>query len=414
MVKRNPHFNKLTANYLFPEINRRKQAYLLKNPQADLISLGIGDTTEPLPFYVADQLSLLAKNLATSEGYLGYGLEQGQLALREAIAQRIYQNKIQVDEVFISDGAKCDIGRLQVLFGSQATMAVQDPSYPAYADTGIIVGKTGKKTFFPQSHEGISYLRCLPENDFFPNLEQAPRVDLIYFCSPNNPTGAAVTKAQLTALVNWAKKNRSIIIYDAAYACYIQDDDLPRSIYEIEEAKQVAIEIGSFSKMIGFTGVRLGWSVVPKQLLFEEGTLVHTDWHRLISTFFNGASVISQAGGLAVLQPQGWDALKQMTQFYKENAQLLSQVCKLFHLPVYGAIHAPYLWVKFPYSNSWQAFDELMHQAQIITTPGSGFGPGGEGFLRLSAFGHRKTIEKAVDRLHHFFSNLKLEEEECI
>jgi LL-diaminopimelate aminotransferase len=407
MVKRNPHFAKLQAGYLFPEINKRKQAYLAQHPQADLISLGIGDTTEPLPVSIAEKLADFAKNLGTVEGYSGYSSEQGHPLLRQLIAQQFYPEKIQADEIFISDGAKCDIGRLQVLFGSQTTMAVQDPSYPAYIDTGVMLGQTSMFDPSHQQYRGIVYLPCRPENDFFPDLQQAPPADIIYFCSPNNPTGTAATREQLTTLVQWTREHKSILIYDAAYACYIQDPLIPRSIYEIEGAQEVAIELGSFSKMIGFTGVRLGWTVVPKRLCFEEGHSVHADWHRLISTFFNGASNISQRGGVAVLQPEGLQAMHQMNQFYIDNAILLRQVFDSFHLPVYGGIHAPYLWVKFPYAKSWDAFDALLQQAQIVTTPGSGFGPAGEGFLRFSAFGRRQTIEKAVKRLHQFFSHLR-------
>ena len=407
MVKRNPHFAKLQAGYLFPEINKRKQAYLSEHPEAQLISLGIGDTTEPLPSVIADEMADFAKNLETIDGYVGYGFEQGHSSLRQLIAQQLYQNHIGAEEIFISDGAKCDIGRLQVLFGSQVTMAVQDPSYPAYIDTGVIIGQTSTFDFTQRQYQGIVYLPCLPENDFFPDLSQAPHADLLYFCSPNNPTGTAATREQLAQLVQWARHHRSIIIYDAAYACYIQDPEIPRSIYEIEGAQEVAIELGSFSKMIGFTGVRLGWCIIPKQLHFEDEHSVHADWHRLISTFFNGASNISQRGGMAVLQADGLKAMHEMNQFYMENAILLRKVFESFHLPVYGGVHAPYLWVKFPYASSWEAFDALLQNVQIVATPGIGFGPAGEGFIRFSAFGHRQTIEKAVVRLNQFFSHLR-------
>jgi LL-diaminopimelate aminotransferase len=399
MVKRNPHVAKLHAGYLFPEINKRKQAFLEKNSNARLISLGIGDTTEPLPPFVAKELSQTSLELATQSGYRGYGPEEGEVALRHQIAQQLYQNRITANEIFISDGTNCDIGRLQVLFGSTMTMAVQDPSYPIYVDTSVIMGQTAHYNPASKGYQGISYMPCLPNNQFFPNLELIAPADLIYFCSPNNPTGAVATHAQLTELVDFARKHNSIIIYDTAYASYIQHRNLPRSIYEINGAKEVAIELGSFSKMAGFTGVRLAWSVVPQELKFEDGQSVNQDWNRVHTTFFNGASNIAQKGGMAVLSQEGQKHIQRLIRFYMENASILRNALENLDYEVYGGSNAPYIWVRFPHLSSWQAFDMLLEKVHLVCAPGGGFGPAGEGFLRFSAFGKRFEIEEAANRL---------------
>jgi LL-diaminopimelate aminotransferase len=408
MVKRNPHVAKLNGNYLFSEINKRKQAFLEKHPRANLISLGIGDTTQPLPSFIASRLAETALALGTIDGYTGYGPEEGQQELRRLIAEQLYQNQFEAEEIFISDGTNSDIGRLQILFGSDAMIAVQDPSYPAYVDTSVILGQAAAYHFPSQKYQGIGYLPCLPSNQFFPSLSEISPPDLIYFCSPNNPTGAVATRSQLEELVCYAKRNRSILIYDAAYARYIQQPDLPRSIYEIKGAKETAIELGSFSKMAGFTGVRLGWSVVPKELHFEDGHSIRQDWNRVHSTFFNGASNISQGGGMAVLHPEGQKSMQSLIGFYMKNAALLYSVFEDLGYEVYGGLNAPFLWVKFPQLNSWQAFDMLLENAHLLTIPGVGFGPSGEGFLRFSAFGHRFHIEEAANRL---YTCLKFSEE---
>lgn len=403
MVKRNENLAKLNAGYLFPEIYKRKLAFLKKNPDAKIISLGIGDTTEPLSKHITNELVRFSQNLGTVAGYSGYGAEQGLQTLRQKIADRFYHSHISSDEIFISDGAKCDIGRLQTLFGKDVTMSVQDPSYPAYVDTGVIIGQTGNYNSDLNQYEKISYLKCTPENDFFPDLANAVRTDLIYFCSPNNPTGAVATKDQLKELVAFAKKNRSIIIFDAAYALYIRDQNLPKSIYEIEGAKDVAIEIGSFSKIAGFTGVRTGWTVIPKELKYDDGHLVKNDWNRLISTFFNGASNIAMHGAFGALSDEGMDEMRHMMDYYLENARLVRETLQELHITIYGN-ETPYTWAEFPGQNSWDVFEYLLEKAHILTTPGIGFGPAGNGFIRFSAYGHRENILEACYRLKELYS----------
>lgn len=387
-MKRNPNFDFLKSSYLFPEINFRKKQFLIQNPGASLISLGIGDTTEPIPKSIVNSLAKAAAELGTHEGYSGYGPEQGINILREEIASKIYSNKVETEEIFVSDGAKCDLGRLQMLFGNNISIAVQDPSYPVYIEGSLIQGV--KK---------IVSMPCTPENQFFPDLKTVPRTDLIYFCSPNNPTGAVATRVQLENLVKFAQKNRSIIIFDSAYAYYIQDPSLPKSIYEINGAEKVAIEISSFSKLAGFTGVRLGWTVIPEALKYDDGSSVKADWNRLTSTLFNGASNIAQAGGCAILQDKGMQEAAFLIQYYLENARIIKDTLEELGYEVFGGVNAPYLWVYFKEQKSWDIFQWFLDQFQIITTPGSGFGPAGEGYLRLTAFGHRKDILKAVDRL---------------
>lgn len=388
MVKRNPNFTELSNRYLFPEIQARKSLFLQKNPDAKIISLGIGDTTEPIPHSIAQGLIKKAEALATRDGYSGYSPEQGIEKLRCDIAAQYYKSKVCPDEIFISDGTKCDIGRLQQLFGSDITIAVQDPSYPVYVDGSIIEGV-----------KNIVYMACTSDNSFFPNLLLLPPVDLIYFCSPNNPTGAVATREQLAELVRFAKKNQAIIIFDAAYSWYIQDPSLPKSIYEIPGADEVAIELGSFSKLAGFTGVRLGWAVIPSSLKFEDGTPVSKDWQRLTSTIFNAASNIAQYGGMAALSPDGLQDISKLIAFYLANASLIREVLMNKGLEVYGGENAPYLWVKFPGKNSWEVFAEILERVQILTTPGVGFGRSGEGFIRFTAFSQRENLLEGISRL---------------
>lgn len=387
-MKRNPNMSMLKASYLFPEINSRKRQFLAQHPDASLISLGIGDTTEPIPQSIVYSLEHASTGLGTAVGYSGYGPEQGFKALREKIASKIYSNLVEPEEVFVSDGAKCDLGRLQMLFGNDISIAVQDPAYPVYIEGSVIQGV-----------KNIIFMPCTPENQFFPDLEIVPHTDLIYFCSPNNPTGAVATRPQLEKLVRFAEANRSIIIFDSAYANYIQDPLIPKSIYEIEGARNVAIEISSFSKLAGFTGVRLGWTVIPDELKYDDGSSVKADWNRLTSTIFNGASNIAQAGGCAVLEEKGLQEVSSLTKYYLENARIIKETLQKLEYEVFGGDNAPYLWVRFKGQNSWDIFQQILDQFHIVTTPGSGFGPAGEEYIRFTAFGHRENILQAVERL---------------
>ncbi len=399
MVERNANLAKLQAGYLFPEVSKRKEAFLKSNPGAKLINLGIGDTTEPLTPFVSEQLQRDSKDLGTREGYKGYGPCEGHMPLRERIAEKFYHGKVSADEIFISDGAKCDMGRLQLLFSPRASIAIQDPAYPVYVDTSVMMGRSGHYNAKELQYHNIVYMPCSPENGFFPDLNKLPRTDIIYFCSPNNPTGAVATKAQLTELVKLAIKNKSIILFDAAYASYIQDPALPRSIYEIEGASKVAIEVNSFSKLAGFTGLRLGWSVVPKELRFDDGTPIYNDWQRIACTFFNGPSILAQLGGLAVLDDKNKEALGAQLAHYMGNAQILREGLRQLGVVVYGGDNAPFLWAHFAGRDSWEVFEDLLKRANIVTTPGAGFGAAGQGFIRLTAFGTRSNIQEAVTRL---------------
>lgn len=386
MISRNPNLGRLKANYLFPEIAQRKKRYCEEHPDKKVISLGIGDTTQPIPDSVSKAFAKRAFELSTFEGYSGYGPEQGAVSLRKMIASEVYGNLVQPDDIFISDGAKCDIGRLQLLFGSHVSIAVQDPTYPVYLEGSILHGV-----------ENIVFLPCSPENRFFPDLAKTPRTDIIYFCSPNNPTGAVASKEQLSELVRFAKKNGSLIVFDAAYSFYIQDDSLPKTIFEIEGALETAIEVHSFSKVVGFTGVRLGWTVVPEALKYRDGGSVRADWKRVITTIFNGASNIAQAGGEAAFENNGADYQKNI-RLYLENAGMIRKVFLELGFEVFGGEHAPFVWVKFG-KDSWEVFQELLENLQIVATPGAGFGKEGQNFMRFSAFSKREDIEEALYRL---------------
>jgi LL-diaminopimelate aminotransferase len=401
-VQRNPNFGKLAGGYLFPEIARRRNAYLEENPDmaSRIISLGIGDTTQPIPEHILSGLVNGASKLGTKEGYSGYGAEQGMGDLRAKIASVLYNDLIDASEVFVSDGAKCDIMRVQQMFGPLVTSAVQDPSYPVYVDTSVMMGQTGLINEETRQYDNIVYMPCTAENDFFPDLASLPRADVVYFCSPNNPTGAAATKEQLTELVNICKERGSILVFDAAYAPFIRTPGIPKSIYEIEGAKDVAIECNSFSKYAGFTGVRLGWTVVPENLKFSDGTPVRNDFNRVMTTAFNGASNIVQSGGLACLDEEGQKEITTLIDYYLENASMLKEAMESIGYDVYGGTDAPYVFVKLPEGQgSWEAFSEILEKAQVVTIPGAGFGPGGEGYLRLSAFAPRDGVIEACSRL---------------
>lgn len=403
MAKINAHYRKLSAGYLFPEISRRVAAFQKENPQARIYRLGIGNTTEPLPPTVIGGLMTGVERLASPKTYSGYGDEQGELELREALAV-LYRDRgvtLEPDELFISDGAKPDSGNIQSIFGADNLVAFQDPAYPVYVDSNVIAGRSGSYISASGSYAGFIYMRCSEENGFIPE-PPAEKADLIYLCSPNNPTGAVASHDQLQKFVDYARENRAVIIFDAAYADFITDPALPRSIYEVEGACECAIEINSFSKSAGFTGVRLGWAVIPKALMVEDSEPGELNrlWLRRQTTFFNGASNIAQRGGLAVLSPEGQRECQAVINYYMENAGLIREGLQKIGLTVYGGVNAPYLWLKAPGNlSSWDFFDKLLRETQVVGTPGSGFGPAGEGYFRLSAFGHRADIEAAVEQV---------------
>lgn len=403
-VARNVNMEKLRNNYLFPEISARELEHIKKYPNAKVISLGIGDTTEPIPDIVTLSMANYARGLSTREGYKGYGAEQGNKVLRKAIAETFYRDlEVKDTEVFVSDGSQCDISRLQLLLGSSVSVAVQDPNFPAYMDSSVIIGQTGNFQDTTLKYQNIEYMTCGPQNHFFPDLSNTARTDIIFFCSPNNPTGHAASREQLVQLVEFARENGSIIVYDSAYAVYVTDGS-PRSIYEIPGAREVAIEISSFSKIAGFTGVRLGWTVVPEELLYANKIPIINDFNRIVCTCFNGASSIAQAGGLACLSSDGLQAMLSVVDYYKENARILVDTFTSLGLEVYGGVNAPYVWVHFPGSRSWDVFAEILEKTHIITVPGSGFGPGGEEYIRVTAFGHRESILEASIRLRSLYT----------
>ena len=402
-VTRNANFEKLQAGYLFPEIGRRRNAYLEKNPNANIISLGIGDTTQPIPKHILSGLVEGASKLGTAQTYSGYGDGNGNSDLREKIAQKLYGGKISADEVFVSDGAKCDIARLQLMFGSEVVSAVQDPSYPVYVDTSVMMGQTGQINKDTSQFNKVVYMPCNPDNAFWPDFSSLPRADVYYICSPNNPTGAVATKEQLEGLVKFCKEQGSICVFDAAYAPFIRSPGVPKSIFEIEGSKECAIEVNSFSKYAGFTGVRLGWTIVPNELKFADGTPVRNDWNRVMGTTFNGASNIVQNGGLAILDDEGLKEIDVLIDYYLENAKILKECFLDLGFKVHGGTDAPYIFVDLGGKSSWDTFSEILESVQVVTIPGAGFGPGGEGFLRMSAFAPRESCIEAAKRFKEFY-----------
>ncbi|MFH0755390.1 MAG: LL-diaminopimelate aminotransferase [bacterium] len=409
MAKINQNYKKLAGGYLFPEITKRTKKFLEDNPGVEIMRLGIGNTTEPIGTVVLEGFRQAIEKLGKVETYTGYGDEQGDKRLRDALVGYYNKRGINLDssEIFISDGAKSDCGNIQSIFSLDNIIAIQDPSYPVYVDTNVIAGRTGNFNQEKGQYQGIVYMSCNEENNFFPEIPNE-KVDIIYLCFPNNPTGAVATKKQLKKFVDYAKKNKAIIIFDAAYSAFISDKNFPASIYEIEGAMECAIEINSFSKSAGFTGIRLGWAVVPKQVITENSDFgeLNNLWNRRQTTFFNGASNIVQEGGLAVLTKQGQKECQKVIDYYMENAKIIKQGLESIGLKVYGGENAPYVWMKIPQNmKSWDFFDKLMNETKVIGTPGAGFGPAGEGYFRLSAFGHRENIKKAVESIKN---NLKL------
>jgi len=399
MIQRNPCIANLKAGYLFPEIAKRRREYASAHPDAKIISLGVGNTTEPLLPHIKQGLVEGAARLGTVDGYSGYQ-DEGLPALREKISTVFYNAQFNANEIFISDGAKCDIGRLQLLFGRSVQAAVQDPSYPVYVDGSVLIGAAGHAG--SAGYEGIVYLPCTKANGFFPDLSRVPSKSLLYFCSPNNPTGAVANREQLTILVKTCLEKKVLLVFDAAYSEYVRDPKLPKSIFEIEGSEQCAIEVNSFSKTAGFTGVRLGWTVVPAELKYESGESVNADWNRVCSTIFNGASNIAQTGGLAALDGEGLKEIRTLTDFYLGNAKLIREALHGMGIESVGGDNSPYIWAYFPGRDSWEVFSQLLEKCQVVTTPGAGFGPAGDGYIRFSAFGHRADVEEACRRLKQF------------
>jgi LL-diaminopimelate aminotransferase len=405
MATINNNYLKLKAGYLFPEIARRVNAFAQANPDAPIIRLGIGDVTEPLPLACRAAMTQAVDDMGDREKFKGYGPEQGYAWLREAIATNDFQARgcdIDASEIFISDGSKCDCGNILDIFGHDNTIAVTDPVYPVYVDTNVMAGNTGDANDEGE-YGGLVYLPITAANNFTAQIP-TEKVDLIYLCFPNNPTGAVATKAHLTAWVNYAKKHGSIIFFDAAYEAFITDPSLPRSIYEIEGARDCAIEFRSFSKNAGFTGTRCALTVVPKTLTAKaaDGSDVELWklWNRRQSTKFNGVSYIVQRGAEAVYSPEGKTQVKELIAFYMENAKIIRQELTAAGLEVHGGINAPYVWVKTPAGlSSWDFFDKLLTNCHVVGTPGSGFGAAGEGYFRISAFNSRANVEEAMKRI---------------
>ncbi len=405
MVKINENYLKLKAGYLFPEIARRVNAFAAANPDAKIIRLGIGDVTEPLPKACRDAMIKAVEDMGQRDLFKGYGPEQGYAWLREKIAQFDFQARgcdVDPSEIFISDGSKCDTGNILDILGHDNTIAVTDPVYPVYVDTNVMAGHTGEANDRGE-YAGLVYIPITADNDFTAAIP-TEKVDLIYLCFPNNPTGSTATKEQLQAWVDYARANGSLILFDAAYEAFITDPAIPHSIYEIPGARECAIEFRSFSKNAGFTGTRCALTVVPKSLVFKasDGSDVQLWqlWNRRQSTKFNGVSYIVQRGAEAVYSEEGQGEVKALISFYLENAKIIREKLTAAGLSVYGGVNAPYVWVKTPSGlTSWEFFDKLLQEVNVVGTPGSGFGAAGEGYFRISAFNSRENVEEAMKRI---------------
>jgi LL-diaminopimelate aminotransferase len=407
MAYLNENYLKLKSGYLFPEIARRVKAFCDDNPDAAkrLIRCGIGDVTEPLPRAVIEAMHRAVDEMGQRATFRGYGPEQGYDWLRAAIAKNDFRNRgIEVadDEIFVSDGSKCDCGNILDIFGHQNKIAISDPVYPVYVDTNVMAGHTGPANE-SGVYEGVVYLPCTPWNGFVPEPPKE-KVDLIYLCSPNNPTGATATREQLKTWVDYALENRSIILFDAAYEAYISEPAIPHSIYELPGARDCAVEFRSFSKHGGFTGIRCAFTVVPKSLMAStaegKSAALHPLWHRRMSTKFNGVSYPVQRGAEALYSPEGREQVRELIDHYMGNARVLVAGAKAAGLTVYGGVNAPYLWIRTPGGlTSWQVFDRILREANVVITPGNGFGSKGEGYFRISAFNSRANAEEVARRL---------------
>jgi LL-diaminopimelate aminotransferase len=402
MIRINENYTKLKASYLFSDIAKRVSAFVAANPDKPVIRLGIGDVTEPLPPACIEAMHAATDEMAQRATFKGYGPEQGYAFLREAIAQHDFAARgcaIEADEIFVSDGSKCDCGNIQEIFSNDLRLAIPDPVYPVYVDTNVMAGRTGASV--EGRYSGITYLDSTPENGYVPAIPSVA-TDLIYLCFPNNPTGAVATKAQLAAWVAYAKQHRAIILFDAAYEAYIRNPEIPHSIYEIEGAREVAIEFRSFSKLAGFTGTRCAFTVIPKSLQAFDAAgnahSVHALWNRRHSTKFNGVSYPIQKAAAAVYTDAGRAQTKALTDFYLGNAALIRAAMTKLGFSCIGGDNAPYIWVNVG-RDSWEFFDLLLNKAQVVCTPGAGFGRCGEGHVRISAFNSRANVEQALARI---------------
>ncbi|RMH43576.1 MAG: LL-diaminopimelate aminotransferase [Deltaproteobacteria bacterium] len=410
MARVNDHFGKLKAGYLFPEIARRVAAFGAEHPEARIIKLGIGDVTEPLAPAIVDAMHAAVDEMGRRDTFRGYGPERGYDFLIDAIRQHDFAARgvdVAADEVFVSDGSKCDSGNIQELFAADAVVAVTDPVYPVYVDSNVMAGRTGPADETGR-YAGLVYLPATEDNAFCPAPPDRD-VDVVYLCSPNNPTGAVLTRERLAEWVQWARDRDAVIVFDAAYESFIRDDRLPHSIYEIDGARACAIEMRSFSKRAGFTGVRCAYTVVPKELTAATSTgervSLNALWNRRHSTKFNGASYIVQRGAAAVYTPEGRRQTDAQIAFYMENARLLREGLAAVGFRVFGGDNAPYIWMKAPDGmGSWDLFDQMLSRAHVVGTPGAGFGPAGEGYFRLSAFNARDAVEEALDRIRRAFA----------
>jgi LL-diaminopimelate aminotransferase len=402
MITINEHYLKLQASYLFSDIARRVASFQEKNPEIEVIKLGIGDVTRPLPPACIAAFHKAVDEMAIDSGFRGYGPEQGYLFLREAIATNDFQARgadIHADEIFVSDGAKCDTGNIQELFSQETRIAIPDPVYPVYLDTNVMAGRTG--TFADGRYQGIVYLDSTRENNFVPSLPEE-KVDLIYLCFPNNPTGSTITKAELKTWVDYAKANKALILFDAAYEIFIRDESLPHSIYEIEGAKEVAIEFRSYSKSAGFTGTRCAYTVVPKECSAYDSLgnkqLLHPLWNRRHCTKFNGVSYPVQRAAEAVYSEEGKLQTKELADYYLQNADSVRREMAALGFPFVGGENSPYVWIDGG-RDSWEFFDMLLNKAGVVCTPGAGFGKCGNGYIRISAFNSHENVEKALKRI---------------
>lgn len=404
MFKANGNYSRLQGNYLFAEVGRRVDAFKAANPQADIIRMGIGDVTRPLVPAVIEAMHKAVEEMGQAETFRGYGPEQGYDFLREAIAAVDYRArgvKIDMDEVFVSDGAKCDVGNIQELFGKDLIVAVTDPVYPVYVDTNVMAGRAGSFNPTTGGYENIVYLPCTADNGFVPALPKE-KVDVIYLCYPNNPTGTTLQKEALQVFVDYARKNGVLLLFDAAYEAYIQTLGVPHSIFEIEGAMECAIEFRSMSKTAGFTGTRCAYAVVPKALKyrddFDNEVSLNAMWNRRHTTKFNGVSYITQRGAEAIYSDKGRAQIAEVVAYYMENARIIRENLTKAGYTIFGGVDAPYIWLKTP-QDSWTFFDELLAQKHIVGTPGVGFGVAGEGYFRMTAFASRENTLRAMERI---------------